>query len=222
MKHLGAKAILPLHRFATTTERTAALMVRILVADDHDLVRETLAAYLEAEGLASVFLAGTVGEALDMAASAPFDLTIVDYDMPGMEGLAGLARLILANRPRPVALISGGLTADVASAAMEMGAAGVMPKTLGTRGLLAAVRVMLKGEVFAPVQMLRKAEDQLLSGRELEVLRGVCAGKSNKEIARDLDLQEVTVKLHVKTLSRKLGAKNRTHAAMIARDAGLS
>ena len=68
-------------------------------------------------------------------------------------------------------------------------------------------------------------EDQALATltrRETDVLRGICEGKSNKEIARDLDLQEVTVKLHVKTLSRKLGAKNRTHAAMIARDAGLS
>ncbi len=60
-----------------------------------------------------------------------------------------------------------------------------------------------------------------LTRREIEVLRGICEGKSNKEIARDHDLQEVTVKLHVKTLSRKLGAKNRTHAAMIARDNNL-
>ena len=63
--------------------------------------------------------------------------------------------------------------------------------------------------------------DAQLSQRERQVLRGICEGKSNKEIARDLDLQEVTVKLHVKTLSRKLGAKNRTHAAMIARNGGL-
>jgi two-component system nitrate/nitrite response regulator NarL len=60
-----------------------------------------------------------------------------------------------------------------------------------------------------------------LTRRERDVLAGLCAGKSNKEIARDLGLQEVTVKLHVKTLTRKLGARNRTHAAMIARTAGL-
>ena len=68
----------------------------------------------------------------------------------------------------------------------------------------------------------RNAVQTVLSPRELDMVRGICEGKSNKEIARDHDLQEVTVKLHVKTLSRKLGAKNRTHAAMIARDAGLS
>jgi DNA-binding NarL/FixJ family response regulator len=61
----------------------------------------------------------------------------------------------------------------------------------------------------------------LLTRREVSVLRGLCEGKSNKEIARDLALQEVTVKLHVKTLSRKLEARNRTHAAMIARNGGM-
>ena len=60
-----------------------------------------------------------------------------------------------------------------------------------------------------------------LTPREIEVVRGIAAGKSNKEIARDLGVQEVTIKLHVKTLSRKLDARNRTHAAMRARDLGL-
>lgn len=193
-------------------------MVRILVADDHDLVRETIAAYLEAEGLARVSLASTAEEALVQASVVPFDLILVDYDMPGMNGLAGLSELIAANRPRPVALISGAITADSAEEALERGAAGFVPKTLGSRGLLAATRAMLAGETFAPVAMIRRVDDNLLSPRELDVLRGVCAGKSNKEIARNLDLQEVTVKLHVKTMSRKLGARNRTHAAMIARD----
>ncbi len=193
-------------------------MARILVADDHDLVRETIAAYLEAEGLGPVSLASDVVQALKQVQEGPFDLVLVDYDMPGMDGLGGLGRLIAASRGRPVALISGVISADAAAAALEMGATGFVPKTLGSRGMLAAVRAMLAGEVFAPLTLIRKADESLLSARELDVLRGICAGKSNKEIARDHDLQEVTVKLHVKTMSRKLGARNRTHAAMIARD----
>jgi DNA-binding NarL/FixJ family response regulator len=193
-------------------------MTRILVADDHDLVRETIAAYLLAEGFEEIELASDVDQSMDLVARAPFDLVLVDYEMPGMNGLSGLARLIVANRPHPVALISGAISPDAAVAALEMGAAGFVPKTLGSRTLVAAVKAMIGGEVFAPVSLIPKNAEGLLSGRELDVLRGICAGKSNKEIARDYGLQEVTVKLHVKTMSRKLGAKNRTHAAMIARD----
>jgi two-component system, NarL family, nitrate/nitrite response regulator NarL len=193
-------------------------MARILVADDHDLVRETIAAYLQAEGFQEVAMAADVSHSLMLVQRSIFDLILVDYDMPGMNGLAGLAQLIAANRPKPVALISGAISPDAAAAALEMGAAGFVPKTLGSRNLVAAVRAMLAGEVFAPVSLIQRTPEGILSARELDVLRGICAGKSNKEIARDYGLQEVTVKLHVKTMSRKLAAKNRTHAAMIARD----
>ncbi len=77
--------------------------------------------------------------------------------------------------------------------------------------------VMRDAEAPAPLHPLAK----LLSERETQVLAGLAQGLSNKEIARDLTLQEVTVKLHVKTLSRKLEARNRTHAAMIAKTAGI-
>jgi len=193
-------------------------MTRILVADDHDLVRETIAAYLEAEGFQELQLASDVDTALGLVVAARFDLILVDYEMPGMNGLDGLVRLISANRPGPVALISGAISPEMAAAALELGAAGFVPKTLGSRNLVAAVKAMIGGDVFAPVSLVARGPEGLLSGRELDVLRGICAGKSNKEIARDYGLQEVTVKLHVKTMSRKLGAKNRTHAAMIARD----
>lgn len=197
-------------------------MARILLADDHDLVRETLAAYLEAEGLGEVKISSDVPEAMALInATGRFDLVLVDYNMPGMEGLKGLSRIMVANTGGRVALISGAMSVELAEQALEAGAVGFVPKTLGSRALVAAVRLMMEGEIFAPLSLIPKpepSEEGLLSSRELDVLRGIGEGKSNKEIARDHDLQEVTVKLHVKTMSRKLGAKNRTHAAMIARD----
>ena len=195
--------------------------MRILLADDHDLVRETLAAFLQAEGLQQVTLAATLDEAMRLSQEGEaFDLVLLDYDMPGMEGLTGLRRMIAIGRGRPVALLSGAVSPEVAEAALELGAAGFVPKVLAARSLLAAVRFMAAGEIFAPINMIRRPtqDGTALSPREMDVLRGICAGKSNKEIARDHHLQEVTVKLHAKTMSRKLGARNRTHAAMIARD----
>lgn len=202
--------------------------MRILIADDHDLVRETLAAFLLAEGFSEVRTVATLDAALEeLHGAGRFDLVLLDYSMPGMNGFDGLARAKAAADGVPVAIITGTAQRDLAEAALEAGAAGFVPKTLASRAMVAAVNLMAAGDVFAPISLLMEEPEMAealatLTRRETDVLRGICEGKSNKEIARDLDLQEVTVKLHVKTLSRKLGAKNRTHAAMIARDAGLS
>lgn len=202
--------------------------MRLLLADDHDLVRETLAAFLLAEGFDEVRCVATLPAALEVLAEEPrFDLVLLDYSMPGMNGLEGLSRALAAAHGVPVAIITGTAQRDLAKAALEAGAAGFVPKTLASRAMIAAVQLMASGDVFAPISLLMEEPEmaltlQSLTRRETDVLRGLCQGKSNKEIARDLELQEVTVKLHVKTLSRKLGAKNRTHAAMIARDAGLT
>lgn len=202
--------------------------MKILLADDHDLVRESIASFLEASGEMSVAMAPDLAGALEsIDRENEFDLIVLDYGMPDMNGLDGLQKAMAASGGKPVALISGTAARDVAEAALAMGAAGFIPKTLGMKTLMNALQFMAAGEQYAPVQWMTAVEEQptnaladRLSERELQVLKGLCKGDSNKEIARDLDLQEVTVKLHVKTLCRKLGARNRTHAAMIARDEG--
>lgn len=201
-------------------------MSRVLLADDHDLVRETLAAYLRSEGGFEVDVAGGFDAALSAVRDGDgYDLVLLDYRMPGMEALTGLARMQAA-AGCPVAIISGIAPPEVARRALRAGAAGFLPKTLAPDALISAVRQILGGEIYAPCDFLNSDTDPeaevSLTARERDVLIGVSDGKSNKEIARDLDIQEVTVKLHLKTLSRKLGARNRTHAAMIARDMGLA
>jgi DNA-binding NarL/FixJ family response regulator len=146
--------------------------------------------------------------------------------MPGMNGLAGLKHALgLPERPR-VALISGEATRDLAEQALAAGAAGFVPKTLSAKSLVNAVRFMAMGETYMPIELMTAEEQrhpllETLSRRELQVLRGLTEGKANKEIARDLEVQEPTVKLHVKTLYRKLSVTNRTQAALAARTAGL-
>ena len=199
--------------------------MKLLVADDHDLVRETVAAYLRAEELGAVLTVGNLQDAITATMEeGPFDLVLLDYSMPGMSGLAGLTQMIAANQGRPVAIISGIATRALAEQAIETGAAGFVPKTLKPKSLISAVRFMTAGEVFIPYDFMQNTDIALAGGltsREKEVLRGLCEGKSNKQIARDLALQEVTIKLHVMNVTRKLEARNRTHAAMIARDQNL-
>ncbi len=203
--------------------------MRILLADDHELVRDTISSYLEREGSFEVALVGDFKTAAErVEADGPYDLVLLDYNMPGMAGLASLERMKALNQERPVALISGTADRSVAQSALDAGAAGFLPKTMAAKSLLNAVRFMIAGEQFAPVKFMTEVpEDEkhplqdALSDREFQVLEGLCRGLSNKEIARELELQEVTIKLHVKTLCRKLEARNRTHAAMIAKEQGL-
>ncbi|MVO14269.1 response regulator [Parasedimentitalea huanghaiensis] len=203
--------------------------MRILLADDHDMVRETISAYLKSVGGAEVVSTIDLNDALQqIEENGPFDLVLLDYNMPGMFGLEGLVRALKCNGGTGVAILSGSAPPHTAQEALDAGAVGYLPKTMGAKSLLNAIRFMSAGEIYVPVTLMREEATapehpmaQMLSPRETEVLSGLCRGQSNKEIARDLELQEVTIKLHVRTLCRKLDAKNRTQAALAAKEAGL-
>jgi two-component system, NarL family, nitrate/nitrite response regulator NarL len=200
--------------------------VRMLLADDHDLFRESVAAMISSSGAAEVVAVSDLEAALLKIQKGGLDLIVLDYQMPGMNGLEGLERALAVSGTVPVAIISGTTRRDLAEAAVARGAAGFVPKTMGLQAMIAAAKVMADGGHFVPMSMLDASPEHgpalnELTRREMQVLHGLCEGKSNKEIARDLEVHEVTIKLHVKTLTRKLGAKNRTHAAMIARSEGL-
>ena len=197
--------------------------MKILFADDHDLIRETLVMFLTTQGLGPITEVGDVDAAEQALQGDPmgFDLILLDYDMPGMNGLAGLARVQRLAGPCPVAILSGTASSAIARSAIAAGARGFLPKTIGAKSMASAISLIAAGEVFVPYGFLDKSDEQPvgdLTTRETQVLRGLSEGRSNKDIARDLGLHEVTIKLHVKTLCRKLDAKNRTQAGMIARD----
>jgi two-component system, NarL family, nitrate/nitrite response regulator NarL len=211
--------------------------MRLLVADDHELIRDTLQSFLAREAGVEIVTVGDLHAACEqIAQDLPFDLVLLDYAMPGMNGLEGLARVLALPNPPKVALLSGLAARDVAEAALVMGAQGFLTKAMPARSLLSAIRFMATGERFVPVEVMLSglpSPDPMpqpqaeggsavsLTPRELQVLRALCDGKTNKEIARDMGLREPTVKLHIKTLYRRLGASNRTQAAMMARRLGL-
>jgi DNA-binding NarL/FixJ family response regulator len=201
-------------------------MPKILLADDHDLVRETISAYLGTVDDFDVSSASNLDSALDMMSGLDsFDLLILDYHMPGMNGLDGLERAKKAHPTVKIALMSGIANRDVANTAMSRGADGFMPKSLTAVSLVNAIKFILSGERYFPFDFGDTQDDVAkdsafseLSERELQTLEQLCVGLSNKEIARNLGIQEVTVKLHVKNVLAKLKVSNRTQAALMAKE----
>lgn len=196
----------------------------ILIVDDHALVRETMAAAIRGMAEVRVEIANGLEECLDMIArEGGFDLVLVDYFMPGMGGLAGLGRVIAANGGRPVAVISADFPPDLAARAVGIGARGIIPKAMPLRNVMNALVFIASGETFVPVsfQIAMQSAPRApggLSEAENRVLEQLLRGLSNKEIARELGLSEPTIKMHLRAICQKLGARNRTQAALIARD----
>ncbi|HEY8189751.1 MAG TPA: response regulator transcription factor [Micavibrio sp.] len=223
--------------------------MKLLLADDHSLFRDALVEYIErTESGSSVLLARDVHEVMDIMGGKPdVDLILLDLRMPGMNGLQGLEKLRARYPDTPVALISGLAEKHDVEKALELGAAGYFPKTMSGKALLSGIRQILAGEEFVardhntneimsshyPADPLQekngkgtngphtRGEEFRLTPREKEVLTYLQRGESNKEIARALDLQVVTIKLHVRSICRKMGVENRTQAALIAQKQGL-
>jgi len=207
---------------------------RIVIADDHPLYREALAIVFERAG--DLDMVGSVGNFDAAQAALAADdvaLALLDLDMPGMS-VAGIARLRALHPGTRVAVISGSLGSAKIREALAAGAAGYLPKTFEPHMILAAVRLMLSGAVYVPPDALADAgaeesgRDRTGSGgrgnltpRELEVLRMLTKGSANKEIAREIGVAEVTVKLHTRRILEKLGVRNRAAAAAAAVSRGL-
>lgn len=199
-------------------------MPRLLIVDDHPLYRLGLIAALgsampgtEVDGAASA------EEALALLDREPgFDLLLVDQRLPGMDGLAALAHFGERRPDVPRVLISGSEEAGLARRAVAAGASGFIPKSLSVDDVAAAIRRVLEGEVFLPDEGMAEAQPGgTLTLRQLEVLRLLGEGYTNKEIARALEITVRTTRAHVEAIFGHLGAENRTQAVLAAQRAGL-
>lgn len=209
-------------------EPVATQKRRLLLADDHEMILEVFGLYLRNSSDFDVTTAPDLGGALTkMQTSGPFDITVLDWNMPGMHGITGLKRAISLAEGRPVAIITGEVTPKMTDEAISAGAAGIILKSAGIKSLVNALNMIASGERYLPFDLLvRRKEAGTIKGdgltqREMLILTEISKGKRNKEICADLQLALPTVKMHVSSLCRKLEAKNRLHATVLARDLGL-
>jgi DNA-binding NarL/FixJ family response regulator len=207
-----------------TTRNTRA--IRILTVDDHQLLREGIAAVLEGQpDMALIGQAGNGQEAIESFRQHRPDVTLMDLRMPDMSGIEAITA-IRAEFPNARIIVLTTYAGDVqAAAALKAGASGYLLKNLVRKELLETIRVVHAGKRRVPpeiaTEIAEHVADDALTEREVEVLRRVAAGKSNKVIAAELDISEGTVKTHMKSILPKLDASDRTHAVMIALKRGI-
>jgi DNA-binding NarL/FixJ family response regulator len=210
--------------------------MKILVCDDHTLVREGLRGVLEElGGPVELLEAREGGEALRLAGEhADLDLVLLDLQMPGMDGWSGLRRLRSLHPTLPVVILSASESAADVRAALDGGASGFVPKGAPASELLAALRLVLGGGVYVPRAALgalpapagageerarrRRERAAQLTPRQLEVLALMARGLTNREICGVLAIAEGTVKAHIAAILEALDASNRTEAAVLARE----
>ena len=202
--------------------------MRILLADDHALFRDGLRQLLAGLNEEIDFLeAKDFQETLDaVSRHSDLALLLLDLRMPGMAGLGSLKRLLAASPALPIAVISASEDFEEMREVLEIGLAGFIPKSESPAVMKHAIDLILDGGIYVPPALLRTSgsagiplpED--LTPRQLDVLRLIVAGNSNKEIARDLNLSVATVKAHLGAVFRVLEVSNRVQAMIKARRLG--
>jgi DNA-binding NarL/FixJ family response regulator len=211
--------------------RSAGDKIKVLIADDHPMVRQGLRVFLELQPDIEV-----VGEAADGAEAATMtaellpDVVLLDLVMPGMDGLSALETLAERGLAERVLVVTSFGEYRSALPALRAGARGYISKDVDPAALATAVRAVAAGHVLLGPQVAEALVAQAgstaalpsethgpqLTAREREVLEQIAAGRSNREIARSLNLAEKTVKTHVSNVLMKLGVADRTQAALWA------
>nr|WP_081458641.1 response regulator transcription factor [Novosphingobium nitrogenifigens] len=208
-------------------------MERVLIVDDHSLVRDGMRSLLEISFPECVILeAGALSEAIEaLEAAGEVDMVLLDLNIPDVSRFSGLNRLRDSFPSIPVVMVSGALDRITVREALAAGAAGFIPKSLKRAEIVEALRQVLEGEIYIPNILEEDNEDarerasilariEALTPQQKVVLRHLVNGKLNKQIAFELDVSMTTVKAHVSAILQKLNAYSRTQAVILANRVG--
>ncbi len=201
-------------------------LIRILTVDDHPLLRKGIAALVNGEPDLKLIAEASDGEeAISAYRSHRPDVTLMDLQMPGIDGLQAIES-IRSEFPEAKIIILTTYSGDVqVLRALKAGARGYILKGLVHKDLLDAIRAVHAGQKRIPpdvaAELAEHAMDDQLTGREIDVLRLIAGGNSNKQIADQLSIGEATVKSHVTNILSKLGASDRAHAVTIGLKRGV-
>jgi two-component system, NarL family, nitrate/nitrite response regulator NarL len=211
--------------------------MKLLIVDDHAVLREGLAALLQQLGPdTAVVQAKSASEAIALLQGHPdLDIILLDLMMPGMKGLDALSEFGRMRPDLPVIVLSSSEDPLDVRKALAAGALGYVPKSAGQRVLVSAIQLVMSGEIYVPPLVLGgnggRAEstayaaegrpEHALTVRQVEILKLLSEGAPNKSIARALGLSEKTVKAHITAIFKTLNVENRTQAAVAGRKAGL-
>ena len=200
--------------------------IRILTVDDHPLLREGIAAVLESQpDMTLVGQACNGREAIEDFRRLRPDITLMDLRMPDISGIDAITTIRAEFSNARIIVLTTYAGDAQAAAALRAGAQGYLLKNLVRKELLETIRAVHAGKrrVLPEIatEIAEHVADDVLTEREIQVLKRVAAGKPNKLIAVELDISEGTVKTHMKSILPKLDASDRTHAVMIALKRGI-
>lgn len=201
-------------------------MIRVLIADDHAIMRQGLAALLEQEpDLTVVAKASNGQEALTMFRQYLPDVTLMDVRMPQMDGVEAITALCTEFEAARIVVFTAYDGDEDIYRGLRAGAKGYLLKDTEPDELFLAIRTVVSGKKYISSAVGAKLADRMdnpqLSDRELEVIRSIVTGKSNHEISTSLHISESTVKFHINNILAKLGVTDRTQAAIIAIKRGI-